>query len=399
MKDIVMYNKLLIIIFALHNKILPILKNTVMFDSYNGQYNDNPKYISECLHNINPFITIVWTTSKHGHEMAPSYCKIVIYKSLKYYYYLNCAAVVVDNYIGIRNFGFKNFYSKMLYKIVNNNNQLCISTWHGTPLKKIGKDIIQHSVNNYYTCTDYCIVGCKYTADILENAYLLNNKILFCGTPRNDILVKSITNVTKIKQKLRLPLNKKIILYAPTFRETINLSGIDQIKILKFDEIINKLKLVFGGDFIFVFRVHHGMLEKIDINKILKDYKGIVYNGNIGDDMAEYLKCTDVLITDYSGSLFDFALTKKPCFLFAPDRNHYEYIERGFYMNYDTLPFPIANTYTELINCINNFSEKDYIDNIDNFLNRIGNIEDGYASERVASIVNHFLITGSKQFI
>ena len=120
-------------------------------------------------------------------------------------------------------------------------------------------------------------------------------------------------------------------------------------------------------------------------------------NGNIGDDMAEYLACTDILITDYSSSMFDFALTGKPCFLFAPDREHYEKKERGFYLDYDSLPFPISYTNEELIKNIQKFDDAAYRERVLRFLEEIGNVEDGKASERIAQCIVHFIETGEKK--
>lgn len=323
----------------------------------------------------------------------------MIYHSSEYYSYVNRAMVVVDNYTGLRSFGFRNFKSSWLHRIVNKKNQFCISTWHGTPLKKIGKDIKTQSIKDYYSCTDYCVAGCKYTADILEHSYCFYNKIKLYGTPRNDLLFQENIDVSALKRKLHLPEDKKIVLFAPSFRDSVDMSGVAQMKMFDIVKMLNELTntLQQKEGYVIAFRVHHSVLEKINSVHLINDYKDIVFDGNVGDDMAEYLKCTDVLITDYSGSLFDFALTKKPCFLFAPDRKHYEEIERGFYMDYHSLPFPISENFSELLDCIRKFSAKEYEGKITSFLNVIGNAEDGHASERVAVDINNFLTTNKKQ--
>lgn len=68
-------DKLKSILSTVINRFVPMYKNTVFFDSFSGQYNDNPKYISEALHRLNPEVNIVWTTSDHGHDVAPDYAK------------------------------------------------------------------------------------------------------------------------------------------------------------------------------------------------------------------------------------------------------------------------------------------------------------------------------------
>ena len=113
--------------------------------------------------------------------------------------------------------------------------------------------------------------------------------------------------------------------------------------------------------------------------------------------MAEYLACADVLLTDYSSSMFDFALTGRPCFLFAPDREHYEKRERGFYMSYDALPFPASYTGGELLEKIKTFDKESYKQKIAKFLAAIGDAEDGRASERITRCIIHFIRKGEKK--
>ena len=378
-------------ILNLYKRFLPIIDNTVFFTSFGGQYSDNPKYISEKLHEIAPDINIVWACSNFDNKTFPDYVNKVLQDSYEYYSFLNRAKVVVDNYVGIRCFGFRNKKSFLLEKLIKRKNQLCISTWHGTPLKKIGASTLDNNPGAYVTSCDICVAGCGYTAKNLGNAYLIKDKTQITGTPRNDILFKKDIDKLALKSKLKLPVDKKIVLFAPTFRESIHKSGVMQFEMFDIKKILTSLGDKFGGEFVFVFRVHHTVMEKIYNDEVIRNYEGLVFNGNIGDDMAEYISVTDVLITDYSGSLFDFALTGRPCFLFAPDREHYENVERGFYMEYDSLPFPISEDNEKFIADINGFSKEEYVAKVKTFLNRIGNKEDGKASERVSKYIVEFL--------
>ena len=98
-----------------------------------------------------------------------------------------------------------------------------------------------------------------------------------------------------------------------------------------------------------------------------------------------------MLITDYSGSLFDYALTKKPCFLFAPDRDYYEHVWPGFLMQYDQVPYPIAEDFASLIDNIKDYDEKTSDQKRISFLKTIGNVEDGHASERIVEDIVTYL--------
>ncbi len=382
--------RLKFLLLNLFYRFLPIKKNTVFFISFEGLYNDNPKYISECLYRTKPELNIVWTCRDDMNDPLPPYVKAVKYRSREYFSYLNRAQVVVDNYTGLRSFGFLSRRVALLEKLVKRKGQLCISTWHGTPIKKIGKDIIQKKNAHYCSCSDYCVAGSRYTADILEQAYDFSGRTRLYGTPRNDVFFRE-NDVAALKEKLGLPSDKGIVLFAPTFRQSVDMSGVAQLKMMDIKGILEDCKNTFSRDFVFVFRVHHSVRERIDNECVIKGLEDFVIDGNIGDDMAEYLLCTDVLITDYSGSMFDFALTEKPCLLFAPDMEHYGGVERGFYRDYASLPFPIATELKELSDNIKSFNYALYQKGIKELLADMGDCEDGLASERIVKDIIEFL--------
>lgn len=374
---------------------MPRRQNSVLFISFKGQYSDNPKYVLLKLHEIYPQARIYLAISdRHsGMENIPDYVLPVHTKSLKFKFLLCRCHVCVDNMAGLQIPDMLIF--RYIKKILAINSQLIISTWHGTPLKKLLRDSLDWNSSNSLFLHDFLIAGNKYTALKLSACcQKIPIKISLTGTPRNDILFNNHDKTKILKSKLRLPHNKKIILFAPTFREDTYESGIYQMEILNIYSIIDACSQYLAGNYIFVYRLHQLVLLTIDLSRYQSP---VIFNGNIGDDMAEYLACTDILITDYSSSMFDFALTGKPCFLFAPDREHYEKKERGFYLDYDSLPFPISYTNEELIKNIQEFDDVAYRERVSRFLEEIGNVEDGKASERIAECIVHFLRTGEKR--
>lgn len=393
---------------------LPIYKNSVLFYSSAGMYNDNPRYISEALHKKRPDINIYWGISSKCHEKLPSYIIPInciddkyiadsgnyrITMSNKFINILCRASVIVDNGVGVRScHGSKNVFRNFAAKMISSKrkDQLNISTWHGTPLKKIGPDSISYSGGEFYISSNEIIAGCKYTKDILFHAFGGKTAVKLYGTPRNDILFDKKVDIEAVKDKLHLPKGKKIVLFAPTFRKEIEYSGINQMKMFDVSGILQALCERFGENWVFVFRLHGNVIKELDINGLISKYGDLIVDGNIGDDMAEYLLCTDVLITDYSSSFFDFALLKKPCFLFAPDRENYEKIERGFYIDYDSLPFPISYSGSELISQISDFDMPAYVNDVNRFLADIGNIEDGCAADRIVDNIIKFIETSNK---
>lgn len=376
------------------SRLLPIEK-VVLFDSFSGQYNDNPKQIAKALHEKDPTIKIVWVQSSKSREQFPSYAKTVAYNSNEYYRYILRAKVVVDNHVGLRNTFIRTgrFKEKLRgWFVKKRKKQLCISTWHGTPLKRIGGDEINSTLKGYKTCSDYIVAGCDLTKNALETAFFHAVPVKKYGTPRNDVFFEK-ADIAYLKNKLNIPQNYKVILFAPTFRNDLDNSGVAQIASLDFEKLFKNLKARFGGEWCFVFRVHQLVLSKINVGEIAEKYGDRVINGNLCDDMAEYLLCADALITDYSGSLFDFALTKKPCYLFSLDRAHYEQEERGFYLSYNDLPFPKADSPEELYVAIENFNSLEYEEGVEKFLQDIGNVEEGCASTRIAEDIYAFMHT------
>ena len=112
----------------LGSKFSPVIKNTVFFDSFLGQYSDNPKYVSEELHRIMPEAQIVWSIANKSRETPPNYVRTVQYGSKEYYRYALNSAAVVDNHMGFRTFGFRNFQSRTLKWLLKKPGQLAVAT-------------------------------------------------------------------------------------------------------------------------------------------------------------------------------------------------------------------------------------------------------------------------------
>lgn len=379
---------------------VPFRNKTVLFKSFGGQYNDNPKYISEMLHQMSPDTRIVWIISDKCKDVVPEYVTTIPYHGLKYYYYTGRSNVVVDNITGIRG-GIEESYSKFFLWTMKSKHQLNIATWHGTPIKKIGLDTKELKEKKYYlTSADFMISGCKYTQEHLAKAFF-PIPVINSGTPRNDLLVKkmSFENLYRLKSKLNLPYDKKIILFAPTFRNNVEYSGVKQMQEFDIKKIVSLFEHKFGGEWIFVFRVHHEVLKKIDTDTLVRNNPLYLFDGNEHDDMAEYLAVTDVLITDYSGSIFDFALTGKPCFLYTPDKEHYITDERGVYIPLEELPYPHSTEIDELYQLIEQYDEDVSHKRIQAFNLLIGNSEIGNAAEKITNIICDFIKCGRKENI
>ncbi len=382
-------------IISLFFLMLPIRKRTIIIQSFGGQYNDNPKYISEELYRTDPSLRIIWVKGASMIDLPPEYIKVVQLNSWEYFYWRSVAEVVVNNVGGLRGSQCKknNIFANLYLKIASKKKkgQLCLSTWHGTPLKKIGNDSPDSKFYNTYRTIDFLLSGCKHTSACLRTAIGQDIPIMEIGTPRNDNFFKQY-NIDELKKKLGLPIGKKIVLYAPTFRNSIEMSGAKQMEDLKIDILLDCLNNKFSGDFAFAFRLHYHVLRSVDINRLKKVYgEDCIFNGNEHDDMAEYLLCSDVLISDYSSSMFDFMLTARPIFMYAPDIESYGSDERGFYIPITELPFPVSKTFDGLLSNIKSFDASQFEEDNAKLLNKLGNLENGRASKQAVEKLLGFI--------
>jgi CDP-glycerol glycerophosphotransferase len=373
--------KVLNYLFGSLFNLMPIEKRKIVICSYLGKgYGDNGKYIAEEIIKQELDCDIVWLLKKELNDKVefPSQIRMVEYNSFKGLYELATAKVWIDN-------GRKFFYPP------KRKGQFYIQTWHGSlGIKKIEKDVQDVLSKDYINAakkdskmTDLCISNGNHISNLYKNSFWYNGEVVEYGCPRNDILF-SIDN--RIKHKVlnyfNLPKDAKIVLYAPTFRKSektdvYNLSYIELIKTL-----VNR----FGDNWIILIRLHP------NISMMADDlvYGSTVINATNYDDMQELLATSDVIITDYSSCSFDFALTKRPCFLYVPDVKEYMN-DRNFYFSLDEIPFSYSLSNEELFANIMRFNKDIYTQNIESFFVSQGIVEDGKASERVVEKIKELI--------
>ena len=149
----------------------------------------------------------------------------------------------------------------------------------------------------------------------------------------------------------------------------------------------------YGGEWVILFRMHP-VVSKENRERIENDF--VI---DVGDyqDSQELVAATDVVITDYSSIMFEPAYIHKPVFLFAPDRKEYINHERRLLIDYDTLPFPIAESNDRLCEAVRNFDQQEYDRKLDDFFEAYGIHEDGHASERAAKFILELINRGGEK--
>ncbi len=330
------------------NKIDP---HIIFYESYHGKaMNDNPYAIFKHLVNNEEYknFTHVWALNDQDNPYAQKYkglknVRFVKVHSEEYIKYLTKAKYLINNVT------FPTYFQKK-------DEQIYINTWHGTPLKTLGKDmegpIGQHkNIQRNFLHSDYILSPNKFTSEKLIDSHdlegLYNGEIIEEGYPRMDLtfntdkeeLRKTLENI------IELDPDKKIVLYAPTWRgEVGSVSNINEELFKHISELNEKIP----DDYQLILKVHTLLFKYIKHDEQLM-------NKCIPDciDTNELLSLVDILITDYSSIFFDYMATNKPILYFMYDKEQY-LKKRGMYLDVNTLAGPICKTTDELAKCIKN---------------------------------------------
>lgn len=368
----VLRHKLYISLF----RCLPLKKNKIIFwaDSFK-HYGCSPKYIAEFILKEYPErFDLVWVFEEGVEvpEELPAPIRVVKYFSIDYLKELHTAKFVLCN----MRTGESYYWKKR-------KNQVYIQTWHSSlRLKKIEKDAIDSLGIDYEKSAiddsskiDLLLSGCDFSTAIFKRAFWYDGEILESGTPRSDILINAPRSVReKVFDYYGIPNNKKLVLYAPTFRDDkkADLFGMD----------FRKLSSTLGStneEWVIGCRLHPNILGKVNA-------EGCISMSGYSD-MQELICAADLLITDYSSCMFDMATAKKPCVLYAPDLKKYTNSERGLYFDIQKLPFPLSENMDELCRIVAYFDLEKYNNQLAEFMSSIGSYEDGKASARVVNYI------------
>ena len=370
--------------------LIKVDEKMVIFDSFLGKgYSCNPRAIYEEMINQSKFDDwkFVWVMRKPS-SLQLDRGEVVRYNSLKHFYYLAKSKYWIFN-------------SKTPAYMYKKSNQVYLQTWHGTPLKKLARDIeIGEDATFYRTKMskddmvktydqdvekyDYLISPNEYSTEKFISAFGVGrDKIIETGYPRNDILTNYNKElVENIKNGLGIDDSKKVILYAPTWRDNVY-----DVKGYSFTPKVDfkKWREVLGDDYFIIYKPHYLIVNNID-QEGLEDF---IYFSKATDSINELYLASDLLITDYSSVFFDYSILKRPMLFYMFDLDDYDENIRGFYIDINDLPGPIIQDEDILLR---NIKDLDTVVNTykikqERFTQQICYLEDGHASERVVDLV------------
>lgn len=351
------------------------IERKVVFWSFFGkQYSDNPKAISDKMQELYPDYEIVWLLKKRqpSDEMIPKTVRVVYENDRKGGFLreiLTSCCFVYNCELG--------------WNIPKRKGQYFIQTWHGDRfVKKIildyNKTIDEIGDNKL---TDICLAGSKFGVETLyRHSFGYEGKVTEFGCPRNDILINRDTKRERIiRNRLNIPDDYKVLLYAPTFRDN---NKHNQQANVDLDDVLNRLCKT-GNKWMCLVRAH---VAADGISYSSKSDR--IVNVSEYPDMADLLSITDMLLTDYSSCATDFILTGKPVILCLFDMDDYQNNSRAFKVNPEDLGFYIAHNQNELNYIIDNSTDEQYREKDEAVMQFYGVTETGKASELICQAID-----------
>jgi CDP-glycerol glycerophosphotransferase len=365
----------------------------ILFEAYGGKsYACSPRAMYEEMIHSKKYkdYKFVWAFKEvDNHDIvSDERLTVVRSESKEYYKYLAMSKYWIVNSI------LPDFVTKK-------KNQVYVQCWHGTPLKRLRCDIeVNGSVMNTVSEIkkkndvdakrfDYFLSPSKFASEKFISAFNLKklgkeNIIVEKGYPRNDYLFKyTDKDVKRIKKEFGIPSNKKVIFYAPTFRDNQHSSSVGYTYNLNID--FDSLRDKFSKEYVILFRPHYYIANSFDFEK----YEGFVYDASNYDDINGCYIISDILLTDYSSVFFDFANLKRPMLFYMYDLDEYKGKLRDFYLDLDELPGPIVEVQDDLekeISKISNYYKK-YKSKYDKFNKKYNYLDGNDCSKKVLEVV------------
>ncbi|GAT80292.1 glycosyl transferase family A [Streptomyces sp. F-3] len=352
------------------------LRDQVFFLSYNGkQYSDSPRAMHEELLRRGSDLKFLWAV-RDGQVILPPSAEKVRMWGREWFEALATSRYIVTN-------------GHLPEWVERRPGQVIVQTWHGTMLKKIGHDIETLHFDREYQNRlaleaknwSLLVSSNRFSTPILKRAFSYDGEILEAGYPRNDYLYSPDRDkiAEKVRKSLGIPSGKKVLLYAPTWRDDQSHSAGQYLFDLRID--LEDARRRLGEDHVLLIRRHSNIVDAVP-----GAGNGFVWDVSEYPDIADLYLLADVLITDYSSVMFDYAHLKRPMLFFTYDLEHYRDTLRGFYFDFEKdSPGPLLFTSEELVTAILNIDKvtAEYKERFERFHHLFCDLDDGHASRRV----------------
>jgi CDP-glycerol glycerophosphotransferase len=357
------------------------LRDAVVYTSFGGrQCSDSPRAIHDELVRRGAPLEHLWVVAD-GMARVPEGSAALRENSREHHEALARARYVVSND------HFPEWFRRR-------EEQVCLQTWHGTPLKRLGFDVsaMHKTKRRFETHWDeqvrnwqHVVSPNRFSTPILRRAYRIEGELLETGYPRIDVLARPDRDAAgrALRERLGVPDGVRTVLYAPTYRDHV----IDRRNRYRLDLHLDveRLRSAVGEDTVILFRKHHYVVDPVPATA-----DGFVRDVSSYPDGTELMLAADVLITDYSSMMFDYANTGRPMLFFTYDLDTYRDEVRGFYFDFlQRAPGPLLATSDQVAEALQDLDSvrAQHAQRYADFVAQFCELDDGGASARVVDRV------------
>ncbi|MFF4341613.1 CDP-glycerol glycerophosphotransferase family protein [Kitasatospora sp. NPDC001540] len=347
------------------------LREAVLYDVFGGRgYACNPRAVHAELVRRGTALEHLWTV-EDAQEQPPPGVRAVRQWSPEWY-----EALATCRYL-VGNTHFPEFLRRR-------EGQVVVQLWHGTPLKRIAHRLppgwaaddgylrrLEHEVRQW----SLLVSPSPFATPELRDSFRYRGEVLEAGYPRNDRLARpDPAEAAAVRRRLRLPPGRRVVLYAPTWRDDRPGPGGRHALDLRLD--LAAARAALGRDHVLLLRPH------VHVGGALPD-DGFVRDVADYPDVQDLLLVADVLVTDYSSVMFDFALTDRPMLFFTYDLAHYRDTLRGFTFDFERwAPGPLLSCSERLVAALRDLDQARHRDARRRFRERFCPLDDGGAAAR-----------------
>jgi len=350
----------------------------IVYSSFRGLFSDSPRAIHEALVARGDDVTHTWLTSTVAESAFPADVETIPFGSPESIAALESADVVVSN-------------DHVPLDWEKRPDTFYLQTWHGTPLKRIHNDVLwapegrlaylEHDIARW----DAMLSPNAYSTARFRQAFGFRGPVHETGYPRNDLLSSPRREEVRaaVRAGLGIADGTRVVLYTPTWRDDLVFQGKGE---RDFDFPVDPEDFTkrLGEDHVLLLRLHNMVSSRLEAIEGLP-----VRDVSSCPDIAELYLAADLLVTDYSSTMVDFAVTGKPILLFTYDLAEYRDRLRGFYVDIEEIaPGPLLSTSAELVDAIADLDRVSaaHAERYGAFRETFTSLEDGHATERVLDL-------------
>jgi CDP-glycerol glycerophosphotransferase len=346
----------------------------IAYQSFEGRYSDSPRALYEGLLSRDEAHEHVWLADPLHLDGFPEGTKTVEYGSEACIELLESIDLLVAN-------------THTDLEWTKRPGATYLQTWHGTPLKRIHWDVLWapegrlERLDRDIAQWDVLVSPNRASTGPLRGAFRFEGEVIETGYPRNDVLSSPRADEirARVRRELAIPDGKTAVLYTPTWRDDVVFDAERNTFVLDLD--IEAFTEELGDDHVLLLRLHYMLTGRLEAAE-----HDAVRDVSFHPDVADLYLAADAMVTDYSSTMFDFAVTGKPMLFYTYDLADYRDRQRGFYFDFaPRAPGPLLETTPALIEALRRLPEvrEEYADRYARFSEAFCHLEDGHATERV----------------